>query len=191
MVRPLNTAALARATGMGWEDIVAVLEAAGGSRLDHGQLVAVAAAAFAGRVDNPGWWAQAAALGFEQRIGRRLPGQRADGTFSATASRTVALDRAAAYERVVGHLGAHPGTIAGHPLSGPPRTSRTAQRSFWRADLERGERIELGVAAAAPLAASPQAARALVTAGAEKVPDPAAAEAWRADLRALLAGIFG
>jgi hypothetical protein len=41
-----------------------------------------------------GWWAQGITVGFEQARGIRRPGQRQDGTYEASVSRTVALDTA-------------------------------------------------------------------------------------------------
>lgn len=41
-----------------------------------------------------GWWAQSITVGYEQARGIRRPGQRQDGTFEASVSRTVALDTA-------------------------------------------------------------------------------------------------
>jgi hypothetical protein len=38
-----------------------------------------------------GWWAQGITVGFEQARGIRRPGQRQDGTFEASVSRTVGL----------------------------------------------------------------------------------------------------
>ena len=42
------------------------------------------------------WWSQGLTVGFEQARGIRRPGQRQDGTFEASVSRTVDLDTAAA-----------------------------------------------------------------------------------------------
>ena len=41
-----------------------------------------------------GWWAQGVTVGFEQARGIRRPGQRQDGTYEASVSRTVSLDAA-------------------------------------------------------------------------------------------------
>ena len=40
------------------------------------------------------WWAQSITVGFEQARGIRRPGQRQDGTYEASVSRTVSLDTA-------------------------------------------------------------------------------------------------
>jgi len=41
-----------------------------------------------------GWWAQGVTVGYEQARGIRQPGQRQDGTFEASVSRTVELNTA-------------------------------------------------------------------------------------------------
>jgi hypothetical protein len=38
-----------------------------------------------------GWWSQQITVGYEIAIGRRVVGQRSDGRFSATATRTVGV----------------------------------------------------------------------------------------------------
>ncbi len=38
-----------------------------------------------------GWWSQQIAVQYEQAIGRRLPGQMADGTFTVGATKTIAV----------------------------------------------------------------------------------------------------
>ena len=43
-----------------------------------------------------GWWPQGITVAYEQARGIRRPGQRQDGTFEASVSRTVDLDTAAA-----------------------------------------------------------------------------------------------
>lgn len=39
-----------------------------------------------------GWWAQSLTVSYEQERGMRAPGQRADGSYSATATKTVNVD---------------------------------------------------------------------------------------------------
>lgn len=44
--------------------------------------------------DIDGWWAQGITVDYEQHIGRRRPGQRADGTFEGSVSRNLPVDMA-------------------------------------------------------------------------------------------------
>ncbi|GAB3616480.1 hypothetical protein GCM10027416_10370 [Okibacterium endophyticum] len=48
-----------------------------------------------------GWWAQSITVDFEQHIGRRKPGQRADGTFEVSVSRTVPLEQRPALDAAI------------------------------------------------------------------------------------------
>ena len=48
-----------------------------------------------------GWWAQHITVDFEQHIGRRRPGQRADGSFEVSASRRIAGSQAEAFAATV------------------------------------------------------------------------------------------
>ena len=45
-----------------------------------------------------GWWAQTITGGYEQERGLRVPGQRADGTFSVSATKTIATTLTKAYD---------------------------------------------------------------------------------------------
>lgn len=80
--------AVLAATGRGWDAWCDVLDAWPGDAGDHGAIVDHLQAAHG----VPGWWAQTVAVGYERITGRRLPFQRADGTFSAGKTRTVTAD---------------------------------------------------------------------------------------------------
>jgi hypothetical protein len=49
----------------------------------------------------PGWWAQGITVAYEQARGLRAPGQRRDGNFSVSASKTVAVPVERLYEAFV------------------------------------------------------------------------------------------
>lgn len=77
--------ALRAATGRGWDDWCDVVEAWPGHDAGHAAIAAHLHAAHG--LDH--WWAQGVTVGYELITGRRLPYQRADGTFAASRSRTV------------------------------------------------------------------------------------------------------
>jgi hypothetical protein len=95
---PLDYAALAgmsddavRArTGRDWAGWVAALDAIDASRMSHGDIAAHVHADFA--VGD--WWGQMVAVGYERIRGLRKIGQRRDGTYEASKSKTfpVALE---------------------------------------------------------------------------------------------------
>ncbi len=74
-----------RATGRRREEWHELLDAAGATAWTHKDIAAWLVAEHG--VD--GWWAQGLTVGYEQARGMRLAGQRPDGTFEATASKTV------------------------------------------------------------------------------------------------------
>lgn len=82
--------AITAATGRGWDAWCDAVDASGIDTRDHG---AIASFVFehAAEVGPPltHWWSQAVAVGYERIAGLRLPNQRADGTFTASRSRTL------------------------------------------------------------------------------------------------------
>jgi hypothetical protein len=84
----LGDDAVRQATGRGWDDWADLLDAWPGDKDDHGVL----AAHLVDEHGLEGWWAQTVAVGYERISGRRLPYQRADGTFVASRSKTVDVD---------------------------------------------------------------------------------------------------
>lgn len=82
--------AVREATGRDRAEWFALLDQAGAATWKHKDIASWLVAEHG--VD--GWWAQGITVGYEQARGIRRPGQRQDGTFEASVSRTVALDTA-------------------------------------------------------------------------------------------------
>ncbi|SEB36189.1 hypothetical protein SAMN04489806_0143 [Paramicrobacterium humi] len=82
--------AVRAATGRGRDEWHAILDEAGARAWDHPTIAAYLVAEH-GVGD---WWAQGVTVGFEQHIGRRLPGQRADGSFEGSVSRGLGVGTA-------------------------------------------------------------------------------------------------
>lgn len=93
----LDDQAIREATGRGWEEWRALIDAWPGNRDGH----AAIAAHLEAEHGVHGWWAQSVTVGYERITGRRLRHQRADGTFTAGVSRTVAVDVAALREMLL------------------------------------------------------------------------------------------
>lgn len=107
--------ALVEATGASYAHWLAQLDAAGAVPAEGAPWSHTRIAAWLVDEGVDGWWAQHVTVVYEQERGLRAPGQRADGTFSATASRTLDEPVADAVRRVVPRvadaLGAEPPTL--------------------------------------------------------------------------------
>lgn len=97
----MSDSKLVAATGKARADWHAVLNAAGAQEWKH----PVIAAWLQSEHGVDGWWAQGITVGYELAIGRRLPGQTADGTFSVSVTKTINGSRAAVIESVLSALG--------------------------------------------------------------------------------------
>ena len=80
--------AIRAGTGKGWDEWCDIIDAWPG----HTEGRTAVAKWIEAETDLTGWWAQGVTGGWERITGRRLPYQRADGTFTAGKSKTVSLD---------------------------------------------------------------------------------------------------
>ncbi|MGK5740462.1 hypothetical protein [Micromonospora sp. URMC 103] len=80
-------ALLRERTGRGWQEWFRLLDAEDATRRTHTEIARWLVTAH----EVPGWWAQTVTVGYEQARGLRRPGQRRDGGYSVTGSRTVAV----------------------------------------------------------------------------------------------------
>lgn len=165
-----NIAAIEKALGEKWEDTRARLEAAGGASASHKELADALYPQFEGKVDSHGWWVQGVVVAYEQEIGRRVPGQRADGTFDVAVSRTIPGQRSELIAKFASLIDSTLNEVA---LDGDPRTSETAKRSFWRANLDGGIKVEAA-------AETKTEDKALFVLTVSKLPSAEAVEEWRA-----------
>ncbi len=84
------------ATGRGRDAWFALLDVAGATGWAHKDI----AAWLVDQHDVDGWWAQSVTVAYEQARGMRLPGQRSDGTFEASGSKSLPCSLETAFELV-------------------------------------------------------------------------------------------
>ncbi|MFD4422654.1 DUF4287 domain-containing protein [Agromyces sp. NPDC058484] len=130
--------AVLAATGRGRDEWFALLDEAGAGAWKHRQI----ASWLVGEHGVDGWWAQGITVGFEQARGIRRPGQRQDGTFEASVSRTVDLGTADALQALADVVGAE---LDAEPLA----LNLTAKHPTARFPLDGGEFV---LASVSPLA---------------------------------------
>ncbi len=80
----MSDASIKAKTGCNWERWVKALDRWGADKKPHREIVSMVAKSR--KID--GWWAQTVTVGYERIKGLRARGQRRDGTYEATKSRT-------------------------------------------------------------------------------------------------------
>lgn len=123
-------APIERETRRSWEDWLRFLDSIGAEHLDHGQIARRVHDELDGTMPSAGWWAQSVTVAYEQHVGRRLPGQRPDGTFQTSVSRATPLDMTELMTRWTAFAGADAAVQDLAP--GEPRLSGTERRLHWR-----------------------------------------------------------
>lgn len=120
-------------------------------------------------------------VAYEQHIGRRVPGQAADGTFQVSASRTVdgELDDVfARWLQVVADLDDR--TDIGIGRASATTTNQTYR--YWRVGFSDGSRVSFGASQARP-------GKVKLGLGHERLPTPGDVDRWRPFWRSLLAEV--
>jgi hypothetical protein len=126
----LGDTALSAATGRTWAEWFSILDAAGAAGWTHPQI----ASWLRDTHDVPPWWCQTVTVGFEQDRGLRQPGQRSDGSFEVSASKTLAGELPAVLDAVIDAVSAGVG-------SDPVSESRDITYPTARWNLASGEYV--------------------------------------------------
>jgi hypothetical protein len=133
----------ARATGRGLPGWYAVLDERGARDLPHKDIARLLSDEFG----LSGWWSQSVTVEYEKHIGRRVTGQRQDGRYEGTATKTLSGDMDAVLDRWVAHLPSDAAAVTfdGIELAGEPSVSRTEKWRYWRASLADGSRVTVTI----------------------------------------------
>jgi hypothetical protein len=83
----MSDAAIKAKTGCGWERWVRTLDHHGAENMSHRDIAALVHSKYG--ID--GWWSQSVTVGYERIKGRRARGQRLDGSYEASKSRTFGV----------------------------------------------------------------------------------------------------
>jgi hypothetical protein len=107
--------------------------------LDHHQIATKVFEVLDGTIDNPGWWAQSVTVAYEQDIGRRIPGQRPDGTFQTSVSKSTKLGMKELMDKWVAFVTQDQEVL--DLVTGDVRVSGTENRITWRTRAQDGSSI--------------------------------------------------
>jgi hypothetical protein len=123
-------------TGRTWDEWFALLDEWGATDKKHPAIARWLSA----EQGVDGWWAQSVTVAYEQERGMRAPGQRPDGTYSVTASKTVAVPVEALFEAF------HDESVRGRWLGESELTVRTARpgKSMTAAWEDGSTRVTIG-----------------------------------------------
>jgi hypothetical protein len=129
-----------RATSRTWEEWLRFMDGIGAQELDHRAIALKVYEELDGTVEQLGWWTQAVTVAYEQHIGRRIPGQRSDGTFQTSVSRSTTLGMDELMDRWR-EFAAGDETVRGIVVDGDLRVGGTERRITWRAKARDGSSV--------------------------------------------------
>ncbi|MFO0983529.1 MAG: hypothetical protein U1E76_17660 [Planctomycetota bacterium] len=89
----MSDASVRKQTGRSWNDWVALLDAAGAAAMPHRDI-----ARHVSSLGMPDWWSQMVTVGYERIRGLRAKGQRRDGGYEISKSRTYHVPLARLYQ---------------------------------------------------------------------------------------------
>ena len=139
MTTSISDEAVTAATGRDWPAWRRHLDAIGAARMSHKDI----AARLAGDGVR-GWWAQMVTVEYERMLGRRAVGQRCDGAFSVSASRTIGGDKDAALARWCGVV-ADMVEFGTATCVDEPRVTASGNWRYWKADFDDGSRASINI----------------------------------------------
>jgi len=84
VVAGMSDASIKAKTGCNWEKWVKSLDYYGADKMSHGEIAELVSKKY----KVPDWWSQTVTVGYERIKGLRARGQRRDGSYEATKSRT-------------------------------------------------------------------------------------------------------
>lgn len=131
--------AIERTTGRSWDEWLVYLEGIDAKNLTHHQIASELLKQLDGVVDNIGWWAQSIAVAYEQQAGRRVPGQRPDGTFQTSVSKATKSGMQDLMDAWTGFAADDEDVV--RLVDGDVRVSGTENRITWRAKAVDGSAI--------------------------------------------------
>ena len=129
-----------RATNRSWDEWLLFMDGIGAKDLDHKQIALKVYYELEGTGVEPlGWWTQAVTVAYEQFIGRRIPGQRPDGTFQMSISKSTRLGMRELMDAWT-RFAAQDDFVSGL-IAGDPKISGTERRITWRTKAGDGSSV--------------------------------------------------
>ncbi len=129
MVKPIDTLQIEKKFGKPWKYWMDYMQSINASELTHTEI-----AKKVNEKINDSWWAQTITVAYEQKSGRRKPGQRADGTYEASVTKSSDEDPAKLAEKW--NEFSKDNKELQSKMKDKPRISKTKKNNLWKAELE-------------------------------------------------------
>ncbi len=139
MTKSQSIESIEKATGRSWKEWNKFFSDHSAKELDHKSIASLVHKELEGKIDSAGWWSQAITVAYEQYIGRREPGQKSDGTYEVSVSKTVEGTRDEVYASYAEKLSQT--EQFNNLTTDNERTSTTPVRSYWKCDFSDGSKI--------------------------------------------------
>jgi hypothetical protein len=130
-----------RATNRTWDEWLRFMDGIGAQNLSHHEIATKVLEELDGKIDSIGWWAQSVTVAYEQYIGRRIPGQRPDGTFQTSVSKSTDLGMKDLMDKWVNFAAGDEDVLA--LIAEDVRVSGTERRITWRTRAHNGSDIRV------------------------------------------------
>lgn len=174
----MKDAAVIKATGKAWNAWFAILEERGARSLPHADIAKLLHDDYS----VPGWWSQNVTVAYEKSIGRREAGQRCDGDYSTSASKTLPGTLDEVLERWLARVAGVDG-LDGVPFATGPGVSRTEKWRYWRVALSDGSNVAVNISAKA------KGASCVLAIEHDKLAGKPEAERWKSFWKAYLSAL--
>jgi hypothetical protein len=129
-----------RATNRTWDEWLRFMDGIGAQDLDHKAIALRVYEELDDSFEQRGWWTQAVTVAYEQHIGRRIPGQRPDGTFQTSVSRSTSSGMRELMDRWE-QFAAGDEAVRDTVVAGDLRVSGTDRRLTWRTKARDGSSV--------------------------------------------------
>ena len=179
MTKAANIESIEKATGRAWAEWLAYMESIKADKLSHKEIAGHVREELKGELENGGWWAQGVTVAYEQHIGRRNPGQRSDGTYEVSATKTLGGSMDEGMEAWLGLVKGRK-DFAGIAITKAPTSTQTDKRRHWACGLQDGTRVNADVSLRS-------SGTAMIAVTHSKLDSQNAAETWRAYWKSQLA----
>jgi hypothetical protein len=136
--------AIERTTNRTWDEWMQFMDGIDAKNLSHHAIATKVLGELDGKIENIGWWGQSITVAYEQYIGRSIPGQRPDGTFQTSVSKSTKLGMQALMDKWVTFAAGDQAVIdliAGDISD--VRVSGTDRRITWRTKARDGSDIRV------------------------------------------------